>query len=70
MEPYDASVTESTPDWVLRRDGSAHEVLTKDGTWGSIEDAQWFATQEDALAATCPEGTTGTPREQHPDAHD
>ena len=31
---------------------------------------EWFATQEDALAATCPEGTTGTPRQQHPDAHD
>ena len=58
------------PDWVIRRDGSAHEVLTTDGTWGSIEDAQWFATQEDALAAECPPGTSGTPREQHPDAHD
>jgi hypothetical protein len=58
------------PDWVIRRDGSADEVLTKDGTWGSIQDAQWFATQEDALAAECPAGTSGTPREQHPDAHD
>ena len=58
------------PDWVIRRDGSADEVLTKDGTWGSIQDAQWFATQEDALAAECPPGTSGTPREQHPDAHD
>ena len=61
-------VTEA--DWVIRRDGSAHEVLTTDGTWGTIEDAQWFPTQEEALAAECPPGTTGTPRQQHPDAHD
>ncbi len=68
------AVTEvSEPDWVIRRDGSAHEVLTKDGTWGSIDEAQWFATQHealDALAANCPPGTTGTPQQQHPDAHD
>jgi hypothetical protein len=60
-------VTEA--DWVVLRDGSAHDVLTKDGTWGAMEDAQWFATQEEALQAKVPEGTTGTPREQHPDAH-
>jgi hypothetical protein len=58
------------PDWVIHRDGSAHEVLTKEGTWGVIADAKWFATHEDALAAALPEGTTGTPRQQHPDAHD
>ena len=58
------------PDWLISRDGSADEVLTKHGTWGSIDDAQWFATHEDALRAECPKGTTGTPRQQHPDAHD
>lgn len=57
-------------DWVVRRDGSADEVLTKDGTWGAIDEARWFATQEEALQAEFPPGTTGTPRQQHPDAHD
>jgi len=58
------------PDWVVRRDGSAHEVLTAEGTWGSIDEAQWFATQAEAIEAVCPPGTTGTPQQQHPDAHD
>ena len=56
------------PDWIVRRDGTAHEVLTQEGTWGSIDEAQWFATQEEALEAPVPPGTTGTPQ-QHPDAH-
>ena len=59
----------STPDWVILRDGSAHEVLTVDGTWGQIEDARWFSSAEEALQADVPAGTTGTPRQQHPDAH-
>ena len=62
--------TVTSPDWIIRRDGSADEVLTTDGTWGPIAEAQWFATHEDALAAVIPAGTTGTPQQQHPDAHD
>jgi hypothetical protein len=58
------------PDWVLIRDGSTHEVLTTDGDWGPIEQARWFASAEEALEAPLPEGTTGTPRQQHPDAHE
>jgi hypothetical protein len=57
------------PDWVIKRDGSADEVLTTDGTWGPIDHARWFADQEEALEAEIPAGTTGTPRQQHPDAH-
>jgi hypothetical protein len=57
------------PDWVIKRDGSADEVLTTDGTWGPIDHARWFHNQEDALEAEIPAGTTGTPQQQHPDAH-
>lgn len=58
------------PDWVVSRDGSAHEVLCADGTWGPMDQAQWFASYEDARAASTPAGSTGTPRQQHPDGHD
>lgn len=58
------------PDWVIRRDGSAHEVLTEDGTWGTMDEARWFASQEEACEADLPEGTTGTPLQMHPDAED
>jgi len=58
------------PDWIVSREGSAEEVLTTDGTWGPMDQAQWFATLEEALAAETPAGTTGTPKRQHPDAHD
>jgi hypothetical protein len=68
VAPYDAWVAEA--DWVIRRDGSAVEVLTTSGTWGTIEDARWFASHAEALRAECPPGTTGTPHQQHPDAHD
>jgi hypothetical protein len=59
---------EIQPRWVVRRDGSAHEVLTGDGTWGTIEHAMWFDSHEDALAAERPPGTTGTAVQQHPEA--
>jgi hypothetical protein len=59
---------EIQPRWVIRRDGSAHEVLTEDGTWGTIEHARWFDTHEDALRAERPAGTTGTAVQQHPEA--
>ena len=55
------------PDWIVRRDGSAHEVLTTSGAWGSMADVQWFSTHEEALAAEVPEGTTGTAIQAHPD---
>jgi hypothetical protein len=61
------------PDWVIRRQGSVDEVLTADGTWGTIDRARWFATQEEALAALetdIPSGTTGTAVQQHPEGHD
>jgi hypothetical protein len=45
-------------------------VLSADGTWGTIDDAQWFSSQQDALDAKVPAGTTGTPQQQHPEAHD
>ena len=60
------------PDWVIRRDGSADEVLTVDGTWGTIDRARWFPTQEEALAALetdLPSGTTGKCVQQHPEGH-
>jgi hypothetical protein len=60
----------TSPDWVVLRDGSAHEALTNDGTWGPIEEARWFATHEEALQAEVPSGTTGTARQQHPEGHD
>ena len=58
----------SKPDWVLRRTGSAHEVLTEDGTWGTLEHARWFTSYDEANAVDVPRGTTGTPSQQHPDA--
>jgi hypothetical protein len=58
------------PDWVIIRDGSTHEVLTTDGQWGTIDQAQWFSSVEEALEAALPAGTTGTARQQHPDAHE
>ena len=58
------------PDWVVRRDGSAHEVLSDDGTWGTMETAKWFASQAEAAEAELPEGTTGTPIQMHPDAEE
>ena len=58
------------PDWIIRRDGSADEVLTKDGTWGEVSDARWFSSQQEAQEAELPAGTTGSPQQQHPDAHD
>ena len=57
-------------DWLVHRDGSVDEVLTTDGTWGPIENARWFGSQEEASQATLPAGTTGKPRAQHPDAHE
>jgi hypothetical protein len=57
-------------DWVVIRDGSAQEVLSTEGSWGTADNAQWFSSVDDALAAELPPGTTGTPRRQHPDAHD
>jgi len=56
------------PDWVVRRDGSVDEVLTKSGAWGTMADAAWFSTHDEALQATCPEGTSGAPIQVHPDA--
>jgi hypothetical protein len=58
------------PDWVVIRDDSAHEVLTPDGRWSTIDEAQWFSSYDDAAAAPLPAGTLGTPQQQHPDAHD
>jgi len=61
------------PDWVIVRDGSVDEVLTTDNTWGPIDRARWFVTQDEALAALetdLPEGTTGTPVQQHPQGHE
>jgi len=55
---------------LVHRDGSVDEVLTTDGTWGPIENARWFGSQEEASQATLPAGTTGKPRAQHPDAHE
>jgi hypothetical protein len=72
----DPEATESDvpePDWLIRRDGSVDEVLTTDGTWGPIQRARWFTTQDEALAALetdCPPGTTGTAVQQHPEGHD
>ena len=57
------------PDWIIRRDGSADEVLTKTGTWGEISDAQWFPSQQEALAAEVPAGTTGSPQQQDTEGH-
>lgn len=57
-----------SPDWLVKRDGSADEVLCEDGTWGTIESAHWFSSHDEAAAASIPEGTTGTPIQQHPDA--
>lgn len=56
-------------DWIVSRDGSAEEVLTADGTWGPLDQARWFASLAEAAAAPTPGGTTGTPKQQHPDAH-
>lgn len=56
------------PMWLVRRDGSAHEVLTEDGEWGTIERAKWFGSHDDALQAKVPQGTTGTAVQQHPEA--
>jgi hypothetical protein len=73
---YDVSVTSSepsrveSPDWLVKRDGSADELLCEDGTWGTIESARWFSSHDEAAAADVPEGTTGTPIQQHPDAKD
>ncbi|MET0144717.1 MAG: hypothetical protein ABW122_06395 [Ilumatobacteraceae bacterium] len=55
------------PLWVVRRNGSAHEVLTTDGSWGRMVDAVWFDTQDEALAAPVPAGTTGSVVQAHPD---
>jgi hypothetical protein len=63
---YDRGVTE--PIWVVLRDGSAHEALTPDGTWGPMSEARVFDSADAASEATVPVGTRGTPREQHPDA--
>lgn len=56
------------PHWVVRRDGSADEVLTTAGEWGTMDEAAWFASQSEALEATYPAGTSGTPIQIHPDA--
>ena len=56
------------PIWVVLRDGSAHEALRADGTWGPMAEAKVFDSPEDASEAAVPAGTRGTPREQHPDA--
>jgi hypothetical protein len=47
--------------WAVRRTGSEDEWLTAEGTWGPIPAVRWFATEHDAAAADCPEGTTGEP---------
>ncbi|MGI9053451.1 MAG: hypothetical protein ACR2HQ_12525 [Ilumatobacteraceae bacterium] len=57
----------ATPNWVVRRDESAHEILAEDGSWGTMDDARWFDDQAEALQATVPEGTTGTPVQVHPE---
>ena len=51
----------------MRRDGSADEVLTTSGEWGTMDDAAWFASQAEALEASYPAGTSGTPIQVHPD---
>jgi len=61
------STSVTTPDWVVRRDGSADEVLTTSGEWGTMDDAAWFASQAEALEASYPAGTSGTPIQVHPD---
>jgi len=33
-----------------------------------MADAAWFSTHDEALQATCPEGTSGAPIQVHPDA--
>ena len=74
---YDGGVTSpeppsrvESPDWLVKRDGSADEVLAEDGTWGTIETARWFSSHDEAVAAKVPKGTSGTPIQQHPDAKD
>lgn len=57
----------TTPSWVVRRDESVDEILTEDGTWGTIDVARWFDSQAEAQEATVPEGTTGTPAQVHPE---
>ncbi len=57
----------TTPSWVVRRDDSAAEILSEDGTWATLDDAHWFDSQTEALEASVPEGTTGTPVQVHPD---
>jgi len=57
----------TAPRWVVRRDGSADEILSEDGTWATMAEARWFASQAEALEATIPEGATGTPVQVHPD---
>jgi hypothetical protein len=72
---YDGGVTSpeppsrvESPDWLVKRDGSADEVLAEDGTWGTIETARWFSSHDEAASAKVPKGTSGTPIQQHPDA--
>lgn len=53
---------DTTTTWIVQQvDVAPRTFLGVDGTWGNAACAIRYATEEEAVCAICPDGTSGMP---------